>query len=156
MARFEGLDADQRARLRFGSFVGEVDADGLARLRLNEHAVHTWDVAVVLDPNASIGAEAVDFVLDSLSMLARFTGKAHGLSTVVRVTTTDPHRIFTLTLDTPVTLEPGGDAPASAELTLPAEAFIRLIYGRLDPPLTPPLTVSGIELDDLRRVFPGL
>jgi uncharacterized protein (TIGR03083 family) len=156
VARFASLDAHQRAGLRFGSFVGEVDADRLARLRLNEHAVHTWDVAVALDPSATIGPEAVGFVVDALGMIAGFTGKANGLSTVVRVTTTDPHRVFTLAVAAPVTLEPGADPTAPAELTLPAEAFVRLVYGRLDPAYTPPLTATGIDLDELRRVFPGL
>jgi len=74
---------------------------------------------------------------------------------VVRVTTTDPHRDFTITLGPQVSLEPRGDATTTATLVLPAEALIRLIYGRLDPTVTPPLTISGIELDDLRRTFPG-
>lgn len=155
VARFEALDGQARATLRFVSFVGEVDAEGLARLRLNEHAVHTWDVAVALDPSATIGAEAVGLVVDALGMVARFSGKANGLSSVVRVTTTDPHRVFTLTLGDPVTLQAGEDGPAAASLVLPAEAFIRLVYGRLDPDHTPPLAVSGIELDALRRAFPG-
>jgi uncharacterized protein (TIGR03083 family) len=155
VARFESLDADQRATLRFVSFVGEVDTDQLARLRLSEHAVHTWDVAVALDPSATIGAEAVELVLDALGGVAGFSGKPQGVSTVVRVTTTDPGREFTLTLGPRVSLKSGADAGASAQLALPAEALIRLVYGRLDPSVTPPLTVTGVELDDLRRTFPG-
>ena len=40
---------------------------------------------------------------------------------------------------------------------MPAEAFIRLIAGRLAPEHTPHgVTVDGaISLDDLRKVFPG-
>lgn len=155
VARFEALDADQRARLRFASFAGEVDAARLARLRLSEHGVHTWDVAVALEPAAVIGPESVGLVVDSLGAVARFSGVANDESTVVRVTTTDPDRVFTLALDAPVTLEADGDTPATATVTLPAEAFVRLVYGRLDPAHTPPLTISGIELDDLRRTFPG-
>lgn len=155
VARFESLDADQRSSLRFASFAGEVEADRLAQLRLNEHAVHTWDVAVALDPSATIGAEAVGLVVDNLAMVAAFSAKADGLSTVVQVSTTDPHRDFTLTLGPNVTLQPGRDAAATAELGLPAEAFIRLVYGRLDPEHTPPVTATGIALDDLRRAFPG-
>ncbi|MBX6751052.1 MAG: maleylpyruvate isomerase N-terminal domain-containing protein [Micromonosporaceae bacterium] len=155
VARFEALDADQRSRLRFASFVGEVDADRLARLRLNEHAVHTWDVAVALDPTATIGAEAVGLVVDSLARVAGFSGRADGLSGVVQVTTTDPEREFTLTFGPTVSLEPGRAEAATAELALPAEAFIRLVYGRLDPAHTPPVTATGIALDDLRRAFPG-
>mgnify|MGYP001398948644 CR=1 FL=1 len=153
--RFEALTADQRAGLRFTSFAGEVDADQFARLRLNEHAVHTWDVAVVLDPTATIGAEAVGPVVDNLALVAGFSGKADGLSGVVQVTTTDPGREFTLTFGPTVSLQPGRAEAPVAELALPAEAFIRLVYGRLDPAHTPPVTATGIALDDLRRAFPG-
>lgn len=45
-------------------------------------------------------------------------------------------------------------ATASADLRLPAEAFARLVYGRLDPDHTPPGD-HGSALDTLRRVFPG-
>jgi hypothetical protein len=117
--------------------------------------VHTWDVAVVLDPTATVGAEAVGLVVDNLAMVAGFSGKADGLSAVLRVTTTEPDRQFTLTLGPTVSLQPGHPEPATADLALPAEAFIRLIYGRLDPAHTPPVTVTGLALDDLRRAFPG-
>jgi hypothetical protein len=40
---------------------------------------------------------------------------------------------------------------------LPAEAFIRLLYGRLDPDHTPSsVTTDGADLDVLRRAFPGV
>lgn len=50
-------------------------------------------------------------------------------------------------------LEPS-PAPTGPDVQLPAEAFARLVYGRLDRDHTPP----GIEsptLDVLRHVFPG-
>ena len=43
-----------------------------------------------------------------------------------------------------------------AELRLPAEALIRLVYGRLDPAHTPPVETRGVDLDELRPIFPGL
>ena len=40
---------------------------------------------------------------------------------------------------------------------LPAAAFVRLVYGRLDADHTPASAVTeGIDLDDLRKAFPGL
>jgi len=36
-----------------------------------------------------------------------------------------------------------------------AEAFVRLIYGRLDAAHTPPVENVGVELDELRQIFPG-
>jgi hypothetical protein len=42
-------------------------------------------------------------------------------------------------------------------LTLPGEAFVRLIYGRLDADHTPaPIDAEGVDLDDLRAAFPGV
>ena len=38
---------------------------------------------------------------------------------------------------------------------MPAEAFIRLVYGRLDDAHTGDVEVDGCDLDDLRAVFPG-
>ncbi len=157
VARFERLTPDQRANLRVGSFLGLVDVDTLARLRLNEHAVHTWDVAVSVDPMATVGPEAVGYVLDGLGAVAAWSGRANGLSTVVSVVTTDPERELALHLGESVTLEPATGSEAEvATLRLPAEALVRLVYGRLDAAHTPPLTLTGLELDDLRAVFPGI
>ena len=41
------------------------------------------------------------------------------------------------------------------EIRLPAEALLRLFYGRLDPGTRRQYTAEGIELDRLRAVFPG-
>ena len=57
--------------------------------------------------------------------------------------------------------EPGGAAEGaeqvSGEIQLPAEALMRLFYGRLDPGHTPPAEVTGDPalLDLARAVFPG-
>ena len=40
-------------------------------------------------------------------------------------------------------------------LELPAEALVRLVYGRIDPGHTPPMVAQGIEFDQPRRIFPG-
>jgi hypothetical protein len=41
------------------------------------------------------------------------------------------------------------------DLVLPAEAFIRLVYGRLDADHTPAVAGSA-DLDALRAAFPGV
>jgi hypothetical protein len=117
--------------------------------------VHTWDIAVALDPLASIGPEALDLVLDGIGRVVGFAGKSQGLDALVRVNTTDPERTFTLTMGERTSLEAGSSAAETASMILPAEAFIRLVYGRLDAAHTPPMTVTGIDIDDLRRAFPG-
>ncbi len=43
----------------------------------------------------------------------------------------------------------------SPDLVLPAEAWSRLLYGRLDPDHTPEFTGDAALLDTLRAVFPG-
>jgi uncharacterized protein (TIGR03083 family) len=160
VTRFESLDQTQRESLKFPSFLGTVSADTLARLRLGEHGVHTWDVAVALDPSAVIGAEAVPLILDGLDRIVHWTGKGQDLHVAVRVTTSDPQWSGLLTLGEKANLAPADEAVpegfATAELSLPAEAFIRLVYGRLDPGHTPSsVSVQGIDLDALRRAFPG-
>jgi hypothetical protein len=55
-----------------------------------------------------------------------------------------------------VALVPAG-GEATATLVGPADAVARLLAGRLTPRWTPEgVSVSGnVDLDDLRRVFPG-
>ncbi|HUZ27480.1 MAG TPA: hypothetical protein VMV07_27330 [Streptosporangiaceae bacterium] len=77
----------------------------------------------------------------------------------VRILTTHPDRDYLLaTADTVSRTgwpEGGNDGPA-AEVTMPAEALLRLAYGRLAPEYTQ-ATVSGdpADLNKLRAVFPG-
>jgi uncharacterized protein (TIGR03083 family) len=147
--------ADERAGFRFSMGPMEFDFAQLVGLRLNEHTLHTWDVEVAGEPSAALAPSGTALVIDSLQLITRFTGKAKADGRVVRVRTTDPARDFSLTTGPDaVALAPGdGGAP---ELTLPAEAFIRLVYGRLDPEHTPP-PVDGDPalLDSLHSVFPG-
>ena len=48
-----------------------------------------------------------------------------------------------------------GEPGQAPDLELPAEAFSRLVYGRLDPDHTPAFTGDAALLDTLRAVFPG-
>ena len=155
LERFESMDADQRARLHLKIFGMEVDAAGLARMRVSEHAVHTWDVLVALDPQATLAPDAVALLIDTLDQLAGRSGKPDGKQRTVRVRTTDPDREFTLETGEAVTLTPSDGEAASAQLRLPAEAFVRLIYGRMDEAHTPPAESAGVELDELRQIFRG-
>jgi uncharacterized protein (TIGR03083 family) len=160
LERFESLDADQRARLNLKLFGMELDAAGLARMRVSEHAIHAWDVLVALDPAATVAPDAVALLIDTLDQLAARSGKPDGQPRKVRVSTTDPAREFTLeTTGEAVTLTPAdGEVTPElglSELGLPAEAFVRLVYGRMDEAHTPPVVTAGVELDELRPLFPG-
>jgi uncharacterized protein (TIGR03083 family) len=154
LERFESLDADQLASLRLQLFGMEQDATGLARMRLGEHAVHTWDVAVALDPAATVEPDAIALLVDTLGQLAARTGKADGKQRRLLVTTTEPERRFVLETGDAVTLTPADGEEGLPELRLPAEALVRLVYGRLDPAHTPAVS-SGADLDELRALFPG-
>jgi hypothetical protein len=71
----------------------------------------------------------------------------------------EPERQFILETGEAVTLTPadGETTPelGLSELRLPAEAFVRLVYGRMDEAHTPPVESAGVELDELRQIFPG-
>jgi uncharacterized protein (TIGR03083 family) len=154
VARIEALTPEERAKFHVTMFGRmPMDLTGVLGMRLSEHAVHTWDIAVTFDPAAQVAADAVDLLIDRLAMMAGFMGKKAPAPVAVAVTTTSPDRSYTL--DTGgVTLAPASadDAP-TASLTLPAEAFLRLVYGRLDD--APGATASGVTLAELKSVFPG-
>ena len=156
--RVESLTPDQLAALRVTMFGGMIlDAAGLLRMRLSEHAVHSWDVAVAVDPAARVSQDAVELLIGGLPQMMRWMGKQAADPAVTAVTTTNP--AGTYTLDTGgVTLTPGsGDVTASASIGLPAEAMLRLVYGRLDDSevASGEVRLSGVTLPELHAVFPG-
>jgi uncharacterized protein (TIGR03083 family) len=153
IGRFESLDAGQRERLRLKLFGMDLDTTGLARMRLGEHAVHTWDVAVALDPAATVAPDAVSLLIDSLGRVAARSAKPDGKKLRLRVATTSPERRFTLETGDTASIEPAEGDESLPELRLPAEAFVRLIYGRLDPDHTPPTETRGVDLDELRQIL---
>ena len=141
-----------------------LDAAGLVRMRLGEHALHTWDVAVVLDPAATVSPTAVELLIDNVpQFLAPRLGKAQDPVFKARIKTTDPDRDYLLTAADPVTMgdwpgegEGEGENADAAEATMPAEALLRLAYGRMDADHTPASVVAKpADLEKLRAIFPG-
>ncbi|MGZ4784763.1 MAG: maleylpyruvate isomerase family mycothiol-dependent enzyme [Acidimicrobiales bacterium] len=155
LERLNALTVEQRAAFRLVMGPLDLDFDDFVGLRLNEHAVHTWDVEVTFDPSAELAPTSVAVVIDSLEMIAGFSGRPTGTEQTVRVHTTGPDRDLTIVVGArSVSLQPGaGSGPP--DLELPAEALIRLVYGRLDPDHTPAVE-GGQLLDELRPVFPGV
>jgi hypothetical protein len=129
----------------------------LARLRLSEHAVHSWDVAVAFDPTATVEPDAVALLIDGVPALVARAGKPQGVAIDLHIHTTEPDRDFALAIHDSVELHVSDQRPRDRTLELPAEAFLRLVYGRLDAEHTPPvaLVAADVTLDDLRRTFPG-
>ena len=70
--------------------------------------------------------------------MARRVGKPHGDAIGIRIVTSDPARDLVLAVDAEVRLDQFDATPADGTLRLPAEALVRLVYGRLDDAHTPP------------------
>jgi uncharacterized protein (TIGR03083 family) len=164
----DGLAADRVLLARIESFTPE-EIDGLsismgpmsfdaARFvasRLSEHVMHTWDVEVALDDRATLPSDATELIVDDVELLARYTARATGVSRSITVATIDPARAYGFELAPEGVTVTKLDAPAAVDLTMPAEAFVRLVYGRLDADHTPELTGDGAALHDLRATYPG-
>ena len=158
--RVEALTADERARFSFSMGPLTFDANGLVALRLNEHTLHTWDIEVARKADATLPPEGVALVIDNLDLIGRFTARPNGGDArQIEVQTSEPARRFTIDVGQDTVTFATGSATAETEappdLELPAEAFIRLIYGRLDRDHTPDFTGDAAALDRLRHVFPG-
>jgi uncharacterized protein (TIGR03083 family) len=160
VSALEALTDEQLAKISLPFFGMNLDAVGLVRLRLGEHALHTWDLAVMLDPAATVSADAVSLLIDNVpQFLAPRLGQAPAEPFAVRIRTTGPERDYLLATADSVVLTDypadGTDTPVG-EVTMPAEALLRLAYGRLDPAHTP-ASVTGSEADlvVLRSIFPG-
>jgi len=163
--RLDALDEAQRESFTVTLYGGPMDLADFVGNRLIEHAVHTWDVAVMFDPTAGVAVDAVPLLVPRLAPVASQTGRPAAIPYRVRITTTDPADVHIVSVgetEHSVSLGPpvaGGPAETyDGEITLPAEAYVRLVYGRLDKAHVPPaLTESGTRgIADLRATFPGV
>lgn len=159
---FESLDSDQRQNLRIdlGYLPAPADVATVARMRLSELTYHSWDVRSAADPAATLDAEAVPHMLDTAaSNLAWITKPANlnGQEATLTVATTHPATEFSLRLADPVSIDPAPAEQTDGSLTLPAEAWLRLIAGRLDADHTPASAdlTGPIPWQTLRATFPG-
>jgi uncharacterized protein (TIGR03083 family) len=165
LARYDSLDEPTRESvlIDMGFLPAPVGLAAAARFRLTELTLHSWDVRVAFDPGAVLHDEAVPLMLEQVGlMLGRLAKPAEaGIGPItLRVALTDvrdPAGTFGLTLD-------GGQATlgtepveADASVSLPAEAWLRLVSGRLGPQHTPETVrpTGRLDLPTLRRVFPG-
>ena len=113
-------------------------------------------MAVSIDPGATVAQDAILPVMEQVTQLFQFVAKPAGDSFRVRLRTTAPDGDYLLDVGESVTLSEWAEGPgADGEIRLPAEALLRLFYGRLDPEHTPAISAEGIDLDRLRAVFPG-
>jgi uncharacterized protein (TIGR03083 family) len=94
--RLEGLTDAELAGISYHVFGMTLDAAGLIGLRLSEHAVHTWDIAVTADPEAVVAPAAVDLLVPQLGFLAERTGRTEAGPLRVRLRGTHPEVDFLL------------------------------------------------------------
>jgi uncharacterized protein (TIGR03083 family) len=155
--RIEALSDTQLEGLRFAMFGMDLDVVGFIQMRLSELALHTWDVAAALDPRATVSADAVALVIDTLPEMARRVGKPRDEAIRTRIVTSDPARDLSLVAADEVLITPWDGGALDGVIRMPAEAWVRLVYGRLDEEHSPPIerVADGPTLDQLRAVFPG-
>jgi uncharacterized protein (TIGR03083 family) len=155
--RLEGLGEDELAAFELSMFGMEIDATRLLGMRLAEHALHSWDVAVVFDDRALLAPDATELIVDTLDALVSRAGRPESEPLSVSVVASSPARHFVLDAAA-VSLSPGEAVEGSPRLELSSEALVRLVYGRLDDRHvgTPVPKVTGIDLDRLRAIFPGV
>ncbi len=159
-AALEATTPEDRARFKGAMGPLELDWDAFIGMRLNEHLLHEWDVAVALDPTVPLAQDGTDVVVDNLELIARFASKPKGDPKRIRVGTIDPDRSFVVTVEPErvefTAVKPEEKPEKKPEISMPAESFIRLVYGRLDPGHTPPSVVGEpVLVDQLRSLFPG-
>jgi uncharacterized protein (TIGR03083 family) len=161
LVRFlEGLSDEQRehGEITLGYMPAPVPLVAIAGLRLNEAALHGWDVRVAFDPDATLTDEEGTLLLEQLSgpiaFMLGFTGKADRIAggATVGLAGSD----LALEIGERAAMVPAHEV-TTATLFGPAEAVVRLLAGRLDEQHTPPkVSVDGaVTLGDLRNVFPG-
>ncbi len=161
LAAYDGIDPATRASLRIdmGFLPEPIDLAAAATFRLNEFALHSWDVRVALDPAAVVHPAAVPLLLGQVAMMLGWVAKPAALDgrrVRLRVELSAPDRVFGATLGESSAIGEAPDDP-DAVLRAPAEAWLRLLTGRLAAERTPDeVQVSGaVDLATLRQVFPG-
>jgi uncharacterized protein (TIGR03083 family) len=158
VALLEGLSPEQRlgTMVDLGFLPQPVPLATVLGMRVNEAALHGWDVDVALDPAARLTDEAAELVLDhfasTMTFMLGFVGKPEGL----------PSTRLAIGDHTLVVSEDGirvaeGVTDPSATFEGPVESAVRLLSGRLGPQHTPSgAAVTGnVTLDELRTAFPG-
>jgi uncharacterized protein (TIGR03083 family) len=154
----DSLDAGQRESVRIPYFAGSLSIPVYAGYRLSEQSVHAWDIEIALNPAAAIPAPEAELLWERLDRVATRFRDGQTLSRVgpsqVAVELTDLGRTVCLDLGAELHLYPYEPAEPTATVSGPAEAVLRLVYGRNRP--EDAVTVTGAAtLDDLRALFPG-
>jgi uncharacterized protein (TIGR03083 family) len=161
LASLVGLGPERLEVLRIPFFAGPVTASVYAGYRLSEQTLHGWDIAVALNPVAVIPLSELSLLWDRIDLIASRVRDEATLERLrpqrVAVTLTDDDATYRLDLTDELHLIADDQAAltdATGTLAGPADAVLRLVYGRNRP--ADEIEVSGpIGLDDYRALFPG-
>jgi uncharacterized protein (TIGR03083 family) len=153
--RLSEMTDDEQASFQFSMGPMKVDLATFLSMRLSEHALHSWDIDVAIDPYATLPVDVVPFIFDVLPMITGFVGKSDGTERIVTIHTIKPEHTWELTVGPERLALASGIDSGTADVELSSEAFIRLVYGRLDSGHTPAGSESP-QLEQLRALFPGV
>ncbi len=167
LATVEALDDTTRERLQIPFHLNLVELPTYLTFRLTEHTLHSWDIRVAFDPEATLAASAVrpltEVLLTGAAEVSDRQTAGRLAPAELVIATVEPDGRYLLTIDDGVSLrlldgkQAAAIRPGAGRLELPTEALMRLAAGRLDPDHTPARTVTkGMPtLGDLRKLFPG-
>ncbi|MEU3188191.1 maleylpyruvate isomerase N-terminal domain-containing protein [Streptomyces sp. NPDC006923] len=158
LALLDSLDERTRAEARVPYFAGLLDVPAYAGYRLSEQSVHAWDIEAALHTAATIPPAEVRLLWERLDLVATRFRDGDTLRRLaprqLSVHLTDPERTLLLDLGGELHLYPCEPAEPAGALAGPAEAVLRMVYGRSRP--ADGITVTGsVTLADLQGLFPG-
>jgi uncharacterized protein (TIGR03083 family) len=150
----DGMSDEDAAKVELSFGPMKLALPDVLGLRLGEHALHTWDVEVTFNPMATLHPAQTAIVVDGLARIIRFAGTSNGNPRTITVRTSAPERTFVIEVGTDTVSLGTPHEGGAPDVELPAEAFVRLVYGRLDP-LHTPTGLESAAVQDLRAIFPG-
>jgi uncharacterized protein (TIGR03083 family) len=155
----DSLNDEQRTFMAVPYFAGLLSVPVYAGYRLSEQSVHGWDIAVALDPTATIPADELRLLWKRLDLVATRFRDPDTLTRLaparLTVELTDEQRTLSLHLDGELHIYPINPADPVGTVAGSADAILRLVYGRHRPDLDDVKVTGPINLDDLRALFPG-
>ncbi|MET7992111.1 maleylpyruvate isomerase family mycothiol-dependent enzyme [Amycolatopsis sp. NPDC005232] len=152
------LDAQQLDSTRVPYFAGLLSVAEYAGYRLSEHVLHAWDIEVALDPSAGLPRGETDLLWQRLDLVVTRFRNADTLARLapkeLTVELTDRGRTHGLSVGTELHLSESAPALPDGTISGPADALLRLVYGRYRA--QDDVTVRGqVTLADLQELFPG-
>ena len=147
-------------------FVGPVPVATALAFRLNEQALHAWDIRWARDRQARLTPEALPDLLQlnlepaRVGNLAKLERAGQLAGKTIQFVYSHPEGALNLRLEGDgVKVSPDLAAASDLSVELPAEALVRLIWGRYDVPAglsSGELELSRPELaESLQALFPG-